>query len=156
MSASRCSVTHNYFWPSLRILVKAFLERKTQLWILMWTFSGCCVGSSGSPHRPSLSRVRKTSHNALKTLFQGVFHLAISHCTQWKQITTILSAYYDVNILRAYFSALNLLLETQVNNHHFALLFVICHIIAISQRFNLFCPVRTKTYLNHWNSETKW
>ena len=30
------------------------------------------------------------------------------------------------------------------------------YIIAISQRFNLFRCVKTKTYLNHWNSETNW
>ena len=28
------------------------------------------------------SRVRKTSRNVLKTIFQGLFHSAIYHCTQ--------------------------------------------------------------------------
>ena len=37
--------------------------------------------------------------HVLLTLFQGLFHSAIYHCTQLKQITTTLSAYYDMNIL---------------------------------------------------------
>ena len=41
-------------------------------------------------------RVWKTSHNVLKSLFQGLFHSAIYRCTQLKQIATILSAYYDI------------------------------------------------------------
>ena len=49
MSASRGSVAHNYFRPSLRILFTAFLETKPQLWKLMSAISGCCIGSSGSP-----------------------------------------------------------------------------------------------------------
>ena len=32
--------------------------------------------------------------------------------------------------------------------------YLICYIIAISQRFNLFCCVKTKTFLSDWNSET--
>ena len=40
---------------------------------------------------------------------KGLFHSAISHRTQLKQITTTLSAYYDMNILFAYVSSLNLL-----------------------------------------------
>ena len=55
----------------------------------------------------------------LKTLF----HLAIYHCSQLKQIATILSAYYDMNILWAYVSALNFLWESQANNPRFVLLF---------------------------------
>ena len=69
-----------------------------------------------------------TSHNVPKTLFQGLFHSAIYHCTQLKQITTILSAYYDMNILLTYVSALNLLWESQANNHRFVPLFdLLCH-----------------------------
>ena len=102
-----------------------------------------------------VSRVWKTSHNVVKTLFQGLFHLAIYHCTQLKQITTILSAYYDMNILWAYVSALNCCWNPKpiiiVSSRY-----LICYIIAISQRFNLFCCVKTKTYLNHSNSETNW
>ena len=52
-------------------------------------------------------------------LLKTLFHLAIYHCSQFKQITTILSAYYDMNILWAYVSALNLLLKSQANNHRF-------------------------------------
>ena len=70
-----------------------------------------------------VSRVWKTSHNVLETLFQDLFHSAIYHCTQLKQVTTILSAYYDMNILWAYVSALNLLLESQTSNHRFISLF---------------------------------
>ena len=54
MSASRSSVAHNYFRPSLRILFTAFLETKPQLWKLMSAISGCCIGSSGSPLHPPL------------------------------------------------------------------------------------------------------
>ena len=55
MSASRCSVAHNYFRSSLRGLFTAFLETKTQLWKLKSTISGCCIGSSGSPLHPPLT-----------------------------------------------------------------------------------------------------
>ena len=34
--------------------------------------------------------------------------------------------------------------------------YLIYSIIAISQRFHLFCSIKPKTYLNHWNSETNW
>ena len=54
MSASRSSVAHNYFRPSLRILFTAFLETKPQLWKLMSAISGCCIGSNGSPLHPPL------------------------------------------------------------------------------------------------------
>ena len=70
-----------------------------------------------------VSRVGKTSHNVLETLFQGLFHSAICYCTQLKQITTTLNAYYDMNILWAYVSALNFLWESQANNPRFVLLF---------------------------------
>ena len=54
MSASRSSVAHNYFRPSLRILFTAFLETKPQLWKLISAISGCCIGSRGSPLHPPL------------------------------------------------------------------------------------------------------
>ena len=95
-----------------------------------------------------VSRVWKTSHNVLKTLFQGLFHSAIYHCTQLKQIRTTLSAYYDINELSAYGSALNLLWESQANNHRFVLLFDLLYHCYFPD-FNIFCCVRTKTYLNH-------
>ena len=34
--------------------------------------------------------------------------------------------------------------------------YLICSIITISQRFNLFHVIKSKTYLNKWNSETNW
>ena len=34
--------------------------------------------------------------------------------------------------------------------------YLICSIITISQRFNLFHVIKAKTYLNNWNSETNW
>ena len=37
--------------------------------------------------------------DVLTTLFQGIFHSEIYHCTQLKQITTSVSAYYDMNML---------------------------------------------------------
>ena len=43
-----CSVTHPYFWSSLRILFTVFLETRTQLWKLMRDILGCYIGSSGS------------------------------------------------------------------------------------------------------------
>ena len=49
MSASRCSVAHNYFWSSLRILFTAFLETKTQLWKLMETSSGAALAAVAAP-----------------------------------------------------------------------------------------------------------
>ena len=52
-----CSVTHNYFWSGLAILFTAFLGTKTQLWKLLWAFSKCCIGNSGSPLQPSLPEV---------------------------------------------------------------------------------------------------
>ena len=70
-----------------------------------------------------VNRLWKTSHNVLKTLFQGLFHSAVYHWTQLKQIATTLSAYYDMNILWAYVSALNFLWESQANDHRFVLLF---------------------------------
>ena len=54
MSASRSSVAHNHFRPSLRILFTGFWETKPQLWKLMSAISGCCIGSSGSPLHPPL------------------------------------------------------------------------------------------------------
>ena len=63
----------------------------------------------------------RCERHVLTTLFQGLFHSAI--CTQLKQSTTTLSAYYDMNILQAYVSALNLLWESEANNHRFVSLF---------------------------------
>ena len=62
-------------------------------------------------------------NNVLKTLFQDLFHLAIYHCTQLKKIATSLNAYYDINILWTYVLSLNLLWESQTNNHRFIPLF---------------------------------
>ena len=85
----------------------------------------------------------KTSHNVLKTIFQGLFYSVIYHCTQLKQIATTLSAYYDMNKLWAYVSALNLLWESQANNHCFVSLFDLlyhCYFpeILLCQNKNLF------------------
>ena len=53
-----CSVTHTYYWSSLRILFTVFLETKIQLWKLMWAISGCCIDSRGSPlHLPLIAIV---------------------------------------------------------------------------------------------------
>ena len=62
-------------------------------------------------------------YNVLKTLFEGLFHLAICQCIKLKQITTTLSAYYDMNIVWAYVLALNMLWESQANNPRFVSLF---------------------------------
>ena len=61
MSASRSSVAHNYFRPSLRILFTAFLETKPQLWKLMSAISECCIGSNGSPLHPPLGSFQNKS-----------------------------------------------------------------------------------------------
>ena len=69
MSASRSSVAHNYFRPSLIILFTAFLETKPQLWKLMSAISGWCIGSSGSPMHPPLKiadRITKVSKTSPK------------------------------------------------------------------------------------------
>ena len=52
MTASGRSVALNYF--RTRILFTTFLEKKPQVWKLMWAFLGCCIGSSGSPLHPPL------------------------------------------------------------------------------------------------------
>ena len=49
MTASCHDVAFNFFRAVLRILLTAFLERKTELWKLMSAFLGCCIGSIGSP-----------------------------------------------------------------------------------------------------------
>ena len=103
---ARCSVAHTYFRSSLRILFTAFLETKIQLWKLMWTISGCCIGSSGRPlHPPLLMYFTKNSKQSLtktyslsfsykfvKTLLQQIFFMPIAMSSAFYSIVKYILA----------------------------------------------------------------
>ena len=66
-------------------------------------------------------------------------------------IITILWTYYE----HVYVSSLNFLWESQAYHHRFVC-YLICYIIALLQRFNLYHCIKPKAYFNHWSSGTNW
>ena len=81
-------------------------------------------------------------------MLKDLLHSAIHHCTELKYIMTPLGAYHYMNILWTYVSALNLIYESQANNHGLVLLLDLLY-HRYFQIFHLFCCVKMKTYLNH-------
>ena len=100
----------------------------------------------------------ETSHNVLKTP-KAIYLFGNKSCKAYFILRFIIAPNWNklwpndhnMNMLWTYFSfALrNPKLIIIVSSHY-----LICSIIAISQRFNLSWCIKPKTYLNHWNSET--
>ena len=133
-----------------------------------WCF--CCWFWPKSTYRYTVSTfnfeqvfvisVWKTSHNFLKT--QKKIHLFCNKICKsysfndlslhWIEIIiTILWTYYE----HMYVSSLNFLWESQAYHHRFVC-YLICYIIALFQRFNLYHCIKPKAYFNHWSSGTNW
>ena len=80
MSASHSSISHNYFRSSLRILFKAFLETKTQLWKKV---RGAALAAVGAPCiRPLLSLRRKRKILILSTFGRSIPYLRKKVCSK--------------------------------------------------------------------------
>ena len=133
-----------------------------------WCF--CCWFWPKSTYRYTVSTfnfeqvfvisVWKTSHNFLKThkkyiCFVINFISPISFndlSLHWIEIIiTILWTYYE----HMYVSSLNFLWESQAYHHRFVC-YLICYVIALFQRFNLYHCIKPKAYFNHWSSGTNW
>ena len=91
MSASHCSVNHNSFRSSLRILFTEFLETKTQLWKLMWAISAYCINSSGSPlYLPHVIEGRLSEFVwVLASGFRTVIFTGVSVIKMWLKLLVL-------------------------------------------------------------------